>query len=93
MNANTLQFAEKEIINLKINASDNQEATSELNFNLIFCSDFDDLPDDLGNPNDFIMNNKDTIVAVYKYVAVTKASSFFVDFEDSKTTLFMIIFI
>lgn len=86
MDYNTSKFAEKEIINLIANAEDNnQEAKRYLNFNLIFCGDFDDLPNDIGSPVDFIMNNKERIVAVYRYVKGTEQRDFFVGFAQTET--------
>lgn len=86
MDENTKKFAEKEIVNLISNANSNdKEAKRNLSFNLVFCGDFDDLPDDLGKPVDFIMNNKERIVAVYKYVKSTEQRDFFVGFAQSET--------
>lgn len=69
MDDNTTKFVEKEVVNLISNANyNNEEVKDYLNFNLVFCGDFDDLPNDMGSPIDFIMNNKERIVAVYRYV-------------------------
>ena len=86
MDENTKKFAEKEIVNLISNANYNdKEVNKYLKFNLIFCGDFDDLPNDMGNPIDFIMNNKERIVAVYRYVKSTEQREFFVGFAQSET--------
>ena len=86
MDDNTIKFAEKEIVNLISSANySNEEASNYLNFNLVFCGDFDDLPDDMGSPIDFIMKNKERIVAVYKYVKNTVQREFFVGFAQSET--------
>lgn len=86
MDENTKKFAEKEIVNLISNAKYNdKEAKDYLNFKLIFCGDFDNLPNDMGNPIDFIINNKERIVAVYRYVKSTEQREFFVGFAQSKT--------
>lgn len=85
MDENTKKFAEKEIVNLISNANFNdKEAKNHLNFNLIFCGDFDDLPNNMGSPIDFIMKNKERIVAVYKYVKSTEQREFFVGFPQSE---------
>lgn len=86
MDDNTIKFAEKEIVNLISSANySNEEASNYLNFNLVFCGDFDDLPDDMGSPIDFIMKNKERIVAVYRYVKNTEQREFFVGFAQSET--------
>lgn len=86
MDENTKKFAEEEIVNLISNANYNdKEVNKYLKFNLIFCGDFDDLPNDIGSPIDFIMNNKERIVAVYRYVKSTEQRGFFVGFAQSET--------
>lgn len=86
MNDNTKKIAEKETVNLISKADcENQEAKSYLDFNLVFCGDFDDLPKNMGSPTDFIMNNRDRIVAVYKYVTGTETRNFFVGFNQTET--------
>ena len=75
MDENTKKFAEKEIVNLISNA----------NYNLVFCGDFDDLPNNMGSPIDFIMKNKERIVAVYRYVKSTEERDFFIGFSQSET--------
>lgn len=86
MDENTKKFAEKEIVNLISNANYNdKEVNKYLKFNLIFCGDFDDLPNDMSSPIDFIMNNKERIVAVYRYVKSTEQREFFVGFAQSET--------
>lgn len=86
MDDNTIKFAEKEIVNLISNANySNEEASNYLNFNLLFCGEFDDLPDDMGSPIDFIMKNKERIVSVYRYVKNTVQREFFVGFAQSET--------
>ena len=52
---------------------------------MIFCGDFDDLPNDIGSPIDFIMNNKERIVAVYRYVKGSEQRDFFVGFAQTET--------
>lgn len=86
MDDNTIKFAEKEIVNLISSANySNEETSNYLNFNLLFCGEFDDLPDDMGSPIDFIMKNKERIVAVYRYVKSTEQREFFVGFAQSET--------
>lgn len=86
MDDNTIKFAEKEIVNLISSANySNEEASNYLNFNLVFCGDFDDLPDDMGSPIDFIMKNKERIVAIYRSVKNTVQREFFVGFAQSET--------
>lgn len=85
MDDNTSKFAEKEIINLIANANDNnKEVKNYLDFNLIFCGDFNDLPNDMGNAIDFIMNNKERIVAVYRYIKDIEQRNFFVGFPQTE---------
>ena len=86
MDINTEIFAEKEIVNLISNANYNDtEEKASLDFNLVFCGDFDDLPNNMGSPIDFIMNNKERIVAVYKYVKDTEQREFFIGFSQTET--------
>ena len=86
MDKNTKKFAEKEIVNLISNANYyNKEEKNYLNFNLVFCGGLDDLPNDMGSPIDFIMENKERIVAVYKYVKSTEERKFFIGFSHSET--------
>ena len=86
MDENTKKFAEKEIVNLISNANYNdKEAKDYLNFNLVFCGDFDDLPNNMGSPIEFIMENKERIVAIYKYVKSTEQREFFIGFAQSET--------
>lgn len=86
MDKNTEKFVEKEIVNLISNANYNdKEAKDYLDFNLVFCGDFDDLPNDMGSPIEFIMKNKERIVAVYRYVKNTEQREFFVGFAQSET--------
>ena len=86
MDENTKKFAEKEIVNLISNANyNNKEEKKYLNFNLVFCGDFDDLPNNMGSPIDFIMKNKERIVAVYRYVKSTEERDFFIGFSQSET--------
>lgn len=74
------------MVNLISNANNNNEETKDyLNFNLVFCGDFDDLPNDIGSLIDFIMKNKEKIVAVYRYVKSTEQRQFFVGFAQSGT--------
>lgn len=85
MDDNTSKFAEKEIINLISNANNNnKEVKNYLDFNLIFCEDFNDLPNDMGNAIDFIMNNKERIVAVYRYIKDIEQRNFFVGFPQTE---------
>jgi hypothetical protein len=86
MDDNTAKFAEKEIANLISNAKyNNEESKKYLNFNLVFCGDFNDLPKNIGSFIDFIMNNKERIVAVYRYVKSTQQREFFAGFVQSET--------
>lgn len=86
MEYNTIKFAEKEIGNLISSANyNNEEVTSYLNFDLIFCGDFDDLPNDIDSLADFIMKNKERFVAVYRYVKSTKQRELFIGFAQSET--------
>ncbi len=86
MDENTLKFAEKEITNLIIKANrNNGEAKDYLKFDLLFCGGFDDLPNDMDNNISIIMNNKEKIVAVYRYVKSTEQREFFLTFAQSQT--------
>lgn len=68
MDRNTENFAKFEIINL-INSADQtgKETKNYYSFQLAFCGDYDDLPNDIGNLDEFIINNKERFIAIYKY--------------------------
>lgn len=87
MDDNTTKFAEKEIDNLISSANyNNEEAKKHLNLSLVFCGDFNDIPNDIiGSFSDFIMKNKEKIVAKYRYVKSTEQRNFFVCFPQSET--------
>lgn len=86
MDENTKKIAEKEIVNLISDANyKDKEVDKCLNLTLIFCGDYDDLPNKIGNLNKFITNNKERIVAVYRYVKSTEQREFFVGFAQSET--------
>lgn len=86
MNENTKNFAEDKIVNLISSANiNNQEISEELRFNLIFQGTIFDLPDDLGNPIDFILNNRERIVAIYKYVESTEEREFYLKYPRTET--------
>ena len=87
MDENTKKFAEKEIVNLISDANyKDKEVDKYLNLTLIFCGDYDDLPNKIGNINKFITNNKERMVAVYRYVKSTEQRVFFVGFAQSETS-------
>ena len=86
MGENTKLFAEKQIVNLISDANYKKEEVKDyLSFSLIFRGDFDDLPNDLGSPSDFIINNKDKILAIYRYVKSSEERHFFVGFDQTET--------
>ena len=67
MDENTKKFIEDEIIDLVTGDSPKEEEPKKyLNFNLVFCGTYDDLPHNIGNYIDFIMENKEKIIAIYK---------------------------
>ena len=72
MDNNTLRFVEKEISDIVSNDAEERK----IGFNLIFCGDFDELPDNLFNIDDFIMGSS-KIVAVYKYIIGRKKRNFY----------------
>ncbi len=86
MDENTQKFAEEKIVDLISNA-EGKEIQERMTFHLIFCGDFDDLdwPDEIDSPSDYIMRNKDKIVAVFRYVKSTEQRKSFIDFEQMET--------
>lgn len=80
MEENTKQFVEREVVNLRTSS----EREKHLFLSLVFCGDFDELPNDLGNPIDFIMNNSEKVVAIDEFVTGTKTEEFFVGFAQSR---------
>ena len=86
MDENTEKFAEEEIVNLLSSANNDNSASVELAFNLIFCGSFEDV--DKSNCkgfDDFLQKNKDKIVAIYRYVKNTYQRNFFVGFSQTET--------
>ena len=86
MDENTEKFAEEEIVNLVSSANNDNSASVELAFNLIFCGTFEDV--DKSNCkgfDDFLLKNKDKIVAVYKYVKNSYQRNYFIGFNQSET--------
>ncbi len=86
MNENTEKFAEEEIVNLVSSANNDNSASVELAFNLIFCGSFEDV--DKSNCkgfDDFLKKNKDKIVAIYRYVKNSYQRNFFVGFSQTET--------
>lgn len=72
MEENTKEFAEKIIINLVSNATNEKEAEEYFDFNLVFCGDFNELPKNRGEFSEFITKNKERIIAVYRYAYATE---------------------
>lgn len=84
MDENTEKFAEEEIFNLILKANySNETEKNYLDFDLIYCGDSDDLLHNRDNNIDFIMNNRDSIVAVYRYAKSADRS--FIDLVKSDT--------
>lgn len=84
MKENTKIFSEKIIVDLISSARYNdKEIQHYLRFNLIYAGDFSDLPN-TGSFADFIMKNKDRIIAVYKYVKSTEQRNFFIGFAGKE---------
>lgn len=80
MDENTLIFAQNKIINLIVNNEcNNNELEEHLNFNLFFCGEFDEVYNDK-NFIDFIIENKDKIIVVYRYETNRETREFFLDF-------------
>lgn len=86
MDYNTSKFSEQEIVDLISSANDNDiELKKYLYLNLVYCGDFDDLPKDLSNPVDFILNNRDKIVAIYRYIKSSEEKERFAGFVQRYT--------
>ena len=64
MDENTSKFAEKAMVDL-MSQTDDDMVKDYLNLNLVFCGDFNDLPEGSINFNNFMLNNIDKIVAIY----------------------------
>lgn len=86
MDDNTIEFVGDEINNLiSMAISNDKEAKDYLTFQLIFCGDFDELPEDMCSFEEFINRYKERIVAVYRYVQKVKHKELFVGFSQSET--------
>lgn len=73
MEQNTINFADQIITNIIAAAEKSKaEVRSLLTFHLIFCGRKEDIAKNTGNSIDFIMQNCDRIVAVYKLEAGNK---------------------
>lgn len=86
MDENSKKFADEEIVDLITSANNNANGKSltEASFYLVFCGDFNDIKDNIA-PKDFILENKNNIVAVYQYVTSSYKRNFFVGFNQSET--------
>jgi hypothetical protein len=87
MDENTTKFAEDQIVNIIAAAnSEGEEVTKALRFTIIFEGGFEDLPDGNGmNFVDFIKENADKMVAVYRYVKGERTEHYFVGIEQTET--------
>ena len=73
MDENTRLFAEKTILDLCSSSKRNDdEAQSHLSVSLVFDGDFSEFLENIGPIEDFIINNKDRFIAIYKYVESTE---------------------
>lgn len=86
MNENTLKFAEKRIVDLVSSAYYKKDEVEDfIKLKLIYRGDFNDLPEDLGNPVDFIFDNKDKIVAIHRYAKSIEQRSYYDCFPQTET--------
>ncbi len=86
MDENTRQFAEKTILDLYSASRGNEnEAQSLLKVSLVFDGDFSEFMDKIGPIEDFIINNKEKFIAVYKYVKSTEEITDYIGFFHTET--------
>lgn len=87
MTNNTNCFSESEIFNLVSSARDSgQEQKKILEFTLIFKGGLEEIPDDIGDPTEFILNNLDKFIAIYTYQKSFEKHQYFVGFPREETT-------
>lgn len=73
MDDNTAEYVDALIGELISRATcSNEEEKLYLNYNLIFCGGYNELPEYKGEYGDFLMNHKDKIIAFQKYVVSSK---------------------
>ena len=86
MDENTRLFAEKTILDLYSSSKRNDdEAQSHLGVSLVFDGDFSEFLENIGPIEDFIINNKDRFIAIYKYVESTEERTDYIGFYHKET--------
>ena len=84
MDHNTKGFAERKITSLRtISRILFGDVSENLELYLIFCGDFDDLPDKKMSYTDFVREYKDKIVAVSKHLENVEKRNYFMNFPQS----------
>mgnify|MGYP005768435471 CR=1 FL=1 len=74
---NTKEFA-AQIMNKLVNNANfyEREDNTTIDLGLIFCGDFNNIFDYLNSPGDFIINNKEKIIAIYAYPILDRESDY-----------------
>ena len=85
MDENTQKFANLVITNLVSLFENNPEhAIDYLDFNLVFCGSVEEIQNNI-TFEEFIKNNSDKIIAIFKSVKSSDTKSFIVDFVQTET--------
>ena len=80
MAENTKKFAENVVVDLILNANyTGEEVKRYLSFYLIFCGDFNDVPDVMGTMMDFLEQNKDFFVGFLQSETVNNYYYFYLN--------------
>lgn len=78
MEDNTKKFADNIITDFIIDAAElGIGKDSSINLKLAYAGDWNDYPDNISEFPDFIIKNKDKIVAIYKYVNSVRTEDYF----------------
>lgn len=85
MDVLTTEFANDVIRELIYSAEkNNKEMSQNLSLHVIFCGDFNELPDDIFPFEDFIAKYRDKLIIEYKYVSSVEECEFFVGFLQTE---------
>ena len=78
---NTKEFASEIMAKLVSNANFyEREDKITVDLGLIFCENFNNIFDYLSSPGDFIINNKEKIIAIYAYPILDRESDYLEDY-------------
>lgn len=86
MEENTTKFAKKLISKLiSTTTFGDEEVKKYLDFHLILCDDYENLPKGIDDPIKYIMDNKEKVIAIFEYIKSSEQIKFFTDYMLANT--------